>query len=105
MPHMLRAAHGRVRRLEDRVGRIGQPEAGELRVLGEQAARQTGGCEQSAALGAQRAGARRPWGRWNGGLTPWTQHRLDERYKFGAAGPRFARGPVRGRTRQVSYSL
>src|SRR5438876_4208543 len=86
----------RVGRLEDRVRPIREPEARELSDLREQALPQPGGGEQRAALKAQRACRGRPSRRLNRDPAVWTQHRPERRYKFGAAGPRFA-GEPRGR--------
>src|SRR5207253_8492666 len=89
----LGAARGVILRLEDRVRLICESEAGKLCALREQARRQPDGREQRAALEAQRACRGRALRRQNRGLAVWTQHRLERRYKFGAAGPRFAGQP------------
>src|SRR6266700_4557406 len=93
MPDMCGVVRGRVSRLEDRVPLIGEPETGELRDFRQEPSRQPRGREQCAALRTQRAPARRLGRRRNRGLAAWTQHRCAQRYKCGAAGPRFARGP------------
>src|SRR5947207_7015758 len=85
IPHMLGLPFRGIGPLQDRVARIGETEAGELRHLREQAACQPRGHEQRAALRTERVlalGQRR----FQGYITTWARH-----------GSGFARIQVRGR--------
>src|SRR5436190_7473150 len=85
IPHMLGLPFRGIGPLQDRVARIGETEAGELRHLREQAACQPRGHEQRAALRTERVlalGQRR----FQGYITTWARHGSGSPgYKFGAA--------------------